>query len=142
MFCKQRDGGVTWVKGRSGNPNGAPPRDQQLSRAISTLLRKKDPETGQTNKALIAQALVSRAIRGDIEAIRTVLERVDGKVPTPVEHSGRDGAPIGLTFDYGHAVADLASALVAAGPGRDRLPPGEAEVFGDGPALGEDPDGR
>lgn len=130
-----------WVKGQSGNPRGRVPLGQELTPAIRTLLRKRDPATGEVNKRLIAQTLVTKAINGDIEAIRTVLERVDGKVPTPVEHSGPDGAAIPLSFDYGAAAAELALARLAARPNGHRLPPGPAEVRGDGPPVGEDPDG-
>ena len=133
---------MTWVKGQSGNPNGRVPLAPELAPTIRRELRRRDPATGLVNKRAIALVLIAKAVAGDLEAVRIVLERVDGKVPTPVEHSGAGGGPIGLAFDYGLAVADLAAAVLAGGPGRDRLPPGEAEVRGDGAPVGEDPDGR
>jgi Family of unknown function (DUF5681) len=130
-----------WVKGVSGNPRGRLPIGQELTPTIRALLRAKDPATGVRNKKLIALALVAKAIDGDLEAVRIVLERVDGKVPTPVEHSGPDGGSIPLVFDYGAAVAELALTRPAPGPDGHRLPSGPPEGGRDGAPLGEDPDG-
>ena len=48
---------------------------------------------------------------------------------------------IPLAFDYAAAAAELVAPALAAGSNGHRLPPGPPEVPGDGPPLGEDPDG-
>jgi transposase len=48
---------------------------------------------------------------------------------------------IPLAFDYAAAAAELVAPALAAGPNGHRPPPGAPQVPGDGPPLGEDPDG-
>lgn len=127
---------MAWVKGQSGNPKGRPALTPELGPAIRKLLREKD-ESGQTNKEKVARALMVRALAGEIEAIKVVLDRVDGKVPSPVEMSGPGGEPLRVeTFDYHAAIA-----RIAARPDADSSPPGAAEGGGDGSAVGQDADG-
>lgn len=146
---------MTWVKGQSGNPRGKPPLAEELAPAIRRELRRRDPVTGVQNKLAIARVLVARAVAGEIEAIREVLNRVDGAVPRRLEHSGRDGGPIPvglIPYDYRAVVADLSGraepdpsmepAGLAGGPDGDRPPPGALAGRRDGPALGQDLDGR
>jgi hypothetical protein len=131
---------LTWVKGQSGNPRGRRPFEPELTPELRRFLHKREPTTGKTHKALIVQALVAAAVAGNLEAIRTVLERIDGKVATPLEHAGGD--LIRLAFDYAVAVAEFGPAALAPGSNGHRLPPGPPQVPGDGSPLGQDPDGR
>jgi Family of unknown function (DUF5681) len=130
---------VTWVKGQSGNARGRPPVRHALAPVLRRLLRTTEPTAGLTYGHLIVQALVQAAIAGNVEAIKTILERTDGKMPTPVEHSGRDGGPVPLElvrFDYVAAIAELEAPGAAPGSDGHRPPRGAPEVPGDGPALG------
>jgi hypothetical protein len=77
-----------WVKGQSGNPAGRKPLSPELAPAIRRELRRRDPLRGVVNKTAIAQVLVAKAVGGDLDAIRMVLDRVDGRVPSAVEWSG------------------------------------------------------
>jgi Family of unknown function (DUF5681) len=127
---------LTWVRGQSGNPRGRVPGEQELAPALRRLLRRRDPTTGKQNKLLVAEALLGRALSGEVDAIREVFNRVDGPLRVPLEHSGRDGGPIPIAFDHAAAVAALVAPALAPGSGRDRRALGAAQVPGDGAAVG------
>lgn len=87
-----------WKKGESGNPKGRPKGAKSITNTIVSLLEKEinlnaHPITGQPNvrlsvREIMVLAMLKKALRGDMEAIKTVLERVEGKVPFPMEHTG------------------------------------------------------
>jgi Family of unknown function (DUF5681) len=79
---------LTWVRGQSGNPRGRIRGEPELAPALRRLLRRRDPATGKQNKLLVAEALLARALSGEVDAIREVFNRVDGPLNLPVEHSG------------------------------------------------------
>lgn len=84
-------------KGQSGNPAGRP-KGKSLTHTLREMLEKEinlnnHPITGEVNvrltmKEVIILAMMKKALRGDMEAIKTILERIDGKIPLPLEHSG------------------------------------------------------
>lgn len=43
---------------------------------------------GGTKLRAVAEALVSKAMTGDVAAIREIADRLDGKVPQGLEHTG------------------------------------------------------
>lgn len=45
---------------------------------------------------LVARGMVNAAIKGDVPAGREIFDRVDGKVATPIQGPGKDGA---FTFE-------------------------------------------
>lgn len=53
---------------------------------------KEASAEGGTKLREVADALVTKAIQGDVQAIREVADRLDGKVPQAI--SGEDGGPI------------------------------------------------
>ncbi len=72
---------MTFVKGQSGNPLGRPkakPFRDALNMAIA--------EAGEDFKALrkVATALLDKASAGDVQAIKEVADRMDGKVPQAI----------------------------------------------------------
>jgi hypothetical protein len=72
-------------KGESGNPDGRP-RGASLEAAIRRLAEMSLPRNAnRSHVEAVAQKLWSKALRGDIRAIRIVLERIDGKVTQPVD---------------------------------------------------------
>jgi hypothetical protein len=73
-----------WKPGQSGNPSGKP-----KSKPLSDLLRQAG-ENGAYKR--IVDALVARALEGDIKAITVVLDRIEGRVNDKliVEASGVD----------------------------------------------------
>jgi hypothetical protein len=77
---------LTFQKGQSGNPNGRPRNEASITPWIRRLLAEK--KAGLTRAERIAATLLSMAEQGDPNAIRIVLERIDGKVVQPVEQTG------------------------------------------------------
>lgn len=79
--------GAGWRPGVSGNPSGLPRNTPKVSVALAKLLRCGVGEDYQlVSKAdELAQALYIKAVRGDVEAIREVMNRTEGKVRDVVE---------------------------------------------------------
>lgn len=69
---------MPFQKGQSGNPNGRPKSEQAITPALRRLLAAK--REGKTRAEHVANVLLSLAENGDVNAIKVVLERVDGKV--------------------------------------------------------------
>ena len=66
-------------KGRSGNPGGRP-KGTSLTAALRAELDKPvAPGSPVTNREKIASMLVELAARGDLAAIREILDRTEGK---------------------------------------------------------------
>ena len=82
-----------WAKGQSGNPGGRPKRDRIISQRI--LAELTDYDGAKLHR--LANALLERALGGDITAIREVIDRVEGKPTQALEHEG--------TFQFDHVSA-------------------------------------
>ena len=66
-----------WAKGTSGNPQGRPRRGA-LTEALKAQLASDDSD-GRTVAEQIAAALIKRALRGDVRAIREIADRTEGR---------------------------------------------------------------
>lgn len=66
-----------WQPGQSGNPKGRPPSP---TRDLKRILRSREPNSGLRYSRLFAKALVDAALAGDVNAMRVILDRVDGPV--------------------------------------------------------------
>jgi hypothetical protein len=94
--------------GQSGNPGGRPKKQpitdyliDQLDRPIPELMREKVPQifvevygSNATFGQLLAFKLITQAVKGDMQAAKEVLDRVEGKVKQSVAMSGDGGGPI------------------------------------------------
>src|SRR5262249_55634659 len=68
-----------WKPGQSGNPAGRP-KSRTLSEHLRDRLKEQFPSRSDaTYGRMVAEALVDRAINGDVMAIREVYDRVEGK---------------------------------------------------------------
>jgi hypothetical protein len=68
-----------WPKGVSGNPGGRP-RKKLISSELERLLQEPSTDApGKTWAAVIAEALLQQAAKGDIRAIGEIANRVEGK---------------------------------------------------------------
>ncbi|MGB8888853.1 MAG: DUF5681 domain-containing protein [Candidatus Korobacteraceae bacterium] len=68
-----------WPKGVSGNAGGRP-KTKLLTDELERLLGEKAPKgKGQTWAAVIAEALLKRASKGDVRAITELGNRVEGR---------------------------------------------------------------
>lgn len=100
-------------KGQSGNPDGAR-KHNPIKRTIKRLTLKelkdlscllldgdvealkriaKDPKT-RSIKAMVASVAYRIVVKGDAQALNILLDRLVGKVPSPVRVSGHDGGPV------------------------------------------------
>jgi hypothetical protein len=71
-------------KGQSGNPKGGKP--DKLMRDALRISLLREAEKGSKTKRLqqVADALVDAAIGGDVQAIKEINDRMDGKVTQPL----------------------------------------------------------
>jgi hypothetical protein len=70
-------------KGVSGNPSGRPKGTKIVSEMLVELLENEFQGKGYNRKQLaevVARALVKKAGKGDVKAIKELLDRVEGKV--------------------------------------------------------------
>jgi hypothetical protein len=63
--------------GVSGNPGGKPKSTKQFKDALLLAVNRADGD--KVKLAQIAEALVEKAIAGDVQAINAVADRLDGK---------------------------------------------------------------
>ncbi len=72
---------TAWKKGQSGNPKGSKP--EKLMRDALLIALNREAEKGSKTKRWQsgAEAIVAKAIEGDVAACREIFDRVDGKVP-------------------------------------------------------------
>ena len=77
---------------------GAPLGNDNAARGalFGGALRRVLAEAGTNREKLleIADALVAKAMSGDVPAIKEIADRIDGKVPQGVNHSGPNGGPV------------------------------------------------
>jgi hypothetical protein len=86
--AQPRGEGGRWQRGSSGNPRGRPPSERALSTILRKLLRAPAPgQEGMSAREALCLQLVTRALEGDMTAIRLVLEYTDGKPAQRVEGS-------------------------------------------------------
>ena len=97
---KKNTGGVTgkgWVKGKSGNPSGRPKKGSSWSDVANQLLDASELdikltlpngkehqitcniEGGNTIRHAVVGALIVEALKGNIQAIRELADRTEGK---------------------------------------------------------------
>jgi hypothetical protein len=94
---KNTAGLVKWKPGQSGNPGGRP--RGTLTDVLKIILAEVGP-TGKANGQLIMERLAVMAVSGNIDAIKVILDRVDGKL---VEQHAVDGRiKIALSWDDGN----------------------------------------
>lgn len=73
----------------------AAPKGNQFAvkgRIMSAHLRKRIEE--RQLAPLLMDALLEKALTGDVQAIKEVFDRVDGKAPQDINIGGQDGNPV------------------------------------------------
>lgn len=82
---------TSWKSGQSGNPFGAPKKEETWRSIITNELDRIEvlPDGNITAKELIARTLVTAAINGDIRAIKEIGDRIDGR-PTQAQEIKTD----------------------------------------------------
>lgn len=70
--------------GQSGNPGGRPKSNKVLTQHLIAALNEIDGETKATRARMIVNALIDRAIGGDVAAAKEAFDRIEGKVPQAI----------------------------------------------------------
>ena len=103
---KKEDNLIPFQKGESGNPNGRP----KGSRNRSTIVRQwleviqqvNNPVTGQNEPLEIQDQItlqqIVKALEGDTNAYKELMDSAHGKAVQSFEHSGKDGEPLRVIF--------------------------------------------
>jgi hypothetical protein len=78
--------------GESGNPNGRPKKLPQLDSLLADVLGEE--KDGIEAAKAILMALRSKAVKGDVKAAESLLDRAYGKPTQKTELSGPDGKAI------------------------------------------------
>lgn len=74
----------------TGKPPGRPPSEKTFANMLRVALKEAHIAGGDNLRA-VAQALVDKALTGDVPAIREIGDRIDGKVPQGIEGNGEGG---------------------------------------------------
>jgi len=77
---KQKVNGRLFQKGVSGNPNGRPPKGYSITEMMKDMLNKS-PE----KKLALGKVIYKKALEGDITAIKTLWQYMDGMPVTKAE---------------------------------------------------------
>lgn len=98
--------------GQSGNPSGRP--KSKLLAILRDKLQEKRPNVigpdgkvftdyhGKTNEELVIEKLLALGIEGgNLESLKYVFDRMEGKMKDTVDLSGGDGAPVKFTLSLG-----------------------------------------
>jgi len=85
-----------------GDPNinrkGRPPKEWTMAGIIEQALEEVEAKSGKTFKELIAKRLAHLAVSGDMQAIKEINDRMDGKPAQSVKHQGDKDNPASFTF--------------------------------------------
>jgi hypothetical protein len=71
--------------------------DKAWRDAIRVAVNRVDSKKGK-RLAQLADVLVAAGLAGDVPALKEIGDRLDGKVAQALEHSGKDGAPLVITW--------------------------------------------
>lgn len=98
-----------WQPGQSGNPAGKPPGAQhsatRLRRLLEIVQKAKNPVTKAdedfTTLELMDAQQIAKALKGDTQAYRELLDRFEGKVPQTNNLNINEPEPKGYTLPDG-----------------------------------------
>lgn len=95
-----RDNHGKWLPGVSGNPNGAPKgRRKIMTDALMIALTEAADDGDRTKARAIADKLVSKALEGDVQAMKEAFDRTEGKAPQPIE-GGDPERPVAVAVSW------------------------------------------
>lgn len=63
---------------------GRPPKEKSFANMLNIAIKEAVKGTDKTKLRAVADALLDKAIAGDVQAIKEVADRLDGKVPQAV----------------------------------------------------------
>lgn len=87
----------------AGRPLGVPNAATRLKRFLELVQVEENPVTGEMEELTVAERMdlmqVKSAIKGDLQAYKEILDRLEGKAKQPVEMSGNVTATDGEFTD-------------------------------------------
>lgn len=89
---------MSWRKGQSGNPKGRPPKGKAMSEELRRLLARQASGSKRTNLEVLVANLIDMALAGQLDAIKYICDRLEGRPAQAVELGGDEARPI--TFVY------------------------------------------
>ena len=95
--AKKEDNLKPYKKGQSGNPKGYKKGQRNYATIYKEAIRKIAESKNMTPEELedlLVQSGLSKAFKGDIGFYRDNFDRLYGKPPQALEHTGADGGPI------------------------------------------------
>lgn len=72
---------MAFEPGQSGNVNGRPKAEKSFAAMLRIAIKEAHGDEGKDKLRAIADALVKKAIEGEVSAIKEIADRLDGKVP-------------------------------------------------------------
>jgi len=73
---------------------GRPPKEKSFANMLNIAIKEASDKGAGTKLRDVADALIAKAIAGDVVAIKEVADRLDGKVPQGVIGGDEDDNPI------------------------------------------------
>lgn len=88
---------MVWQKGKSGNPKGRQKKGQTLTDILRASLAEPNAQ-GVTRSRALSDTLTRLADSGDLDAIRYIYDRVDGKPVETQQIGGMNGGPLTIKW--------------------------------------------
>lgn len=76
---------------------GRPPKEKSFANMLNIAIKEAIEGTDKTKLRAVADALVDKAMAGDVPAIKEIADRLDGKVPQAVVGDA-ESDPVGILF--------------------------------------------
>lgn len=70
---------------------GRPPKEKSFANMLNIAIKEAVEGSDKTKLRLVADALVEKGMAGDVQAIKEIADRLDGKVPQSIEGDGEEG---------------------------------------------------
>lgn len=80
---------------------GRPPKERSFANMLNIAIKEAIEGSDKTKLRLVADALVDKAMAGDVQAIKEIADRLDGKVPQGVIGGDEDDAPLSIVVRIG-----------------------------------------
>jgi len=88
---------------------GRPPKEKSFANMLNIAIKEAVEGSDKTKLRAVADALLDKAMAGDVAAIKEVADRLDGKVPQAVVGGDDTENPINLVARIERVIVDDAS---------------------------------
>ena len=82
---------MPFAQGNVAHLNADRAKQRRIKQRLVAELEEADAQ-GMTKLAIVARAIIQKAMEGDVPAFNAIADRVDGKVPQPI--AGDDENPL------------------------------------------------